>query len=152
MAKVSLKERFWSKVALPDPYGCMLWTGCKFRGGHGMFKIDGKNVGAHRVAYELSVGPIPEGLHIDHLCRVRHCVTPDHMEPVTPQENTRRGNLWMRRGSHERAKTHCPKGHPYDDENTNRRKGRGNTLRRDCRECHRARSKAWKQARKAQKP
>lgn len=135
-------DRFWSKVALPDENGCMRWMACKFRSGHALFKKDGVNQGAHRVSYELLVGPIPDGLHIDHLCRVRDCVTPDHLEPVTPAENTRRGLLSERRGSFERAKTHCRNGHPFIPENLVNRSRPG----RDCKICHRLREERKRRA------
>lgn len=64
---------------------------------------------AHRVVYETVVGPVPEGLELDHLCRNRGCVNPAHLEPVTHQENMRRGHWGM--------KTHCPQGHPYEGDN-----------------------------------
>lgn len=91
---------------------------------------------AHRFAYEDIVGPILEGLTIDHLCRVRHCVNPAHLEPVTHLENVRRGNG----GLNQLAKTHCPKGHPYDEENTYRLPSRPSG--RYCRACRRERNRA----------
>lgn len=84
---------------------------------------------AHRVAYELLVGPIPEGLELDHKCRVRCCWNPAHLEPVTHLEN-------MSRGKHAKA-THCKHGHKYNDENTYRFRGS-----RHCRQCHRNRCQA----------
>ena len=98
---------------------------------------------AHRFAYEMLVGPIPEGLDLDHLCRVRHCVNPNHLEPVTRSENLRRGIRPRlpqndRIGDKNRAKTHCPKGHPYDEANTLMHYWkRENSMRRLCRTCHR---------------
>jgi len=80
--------RFWSYVDASGP--CWEWTGATFREGYGMFQVDGAPVLTHRYVWELLVGPIPEGLEIDHLCRVRHCVNPDHLEPVTSAENSRR--------------------------------------------------------------
>jgi hypothetical protein len=82
-------ERFWSKVEKTET--CWLWTASKDRAGYGWFGKDGTATKAHRWAYESLVGPIPEDLVIDHLCRVRNCVRPDHLEPVTVAENTRRG-------------------------------------------------------------
>lgn len=73
------------------PAGCWLWTGTIAPNGYGYFAIKGRSQQAHRVAYELLVGPIPDGLDLDHLCRVRACVNPDHLEPVTRSENNRRG-------------------------------------------------------------
>ena len=96
---------------------CWLWCGSLKGNGYGEVSVDGVRSGVHRVVYEALVGPIPEGLQIDHLCRVRHCVNPDHLEPVTPGENIRRGQT----GAHERRKTHCPQGHAYSPENTYRR-------------------------------
>lgn len=141
MAKRSLHERFWEKVALPDENGCMRWMAGKFPAGYGLIRV-GTNQGAHRVSYELLVGPIPEGLQIDHLCRVRDCVAPDHLEPVTGQENTRRGILSERRGAHERAKTHCRNGHPFIPENLVNRSRPG----RDCKICHRLREERKRRA------
>lgn len=120
------EERFWSKVDKTDT--CWLWVSRMFWDGYGNFYADSSrpSMRAHRFAYELLVGPIPEGLVIDHLCRVRSCVNPDHLEPVTNQENLRRA-----------MSTHCPQGHEFTDENTWCDK-RGH---RQCRTCHRARSK-----------
>lgn len=80
--------RFWSKVDKGDD--CWVWTGWTDRDGYGALDVGGKFTRAHRFAYEELVGPIPEGLTIDHLCRVKHCVNPAHLEPVTAEENTRR--------------------------------------------------------------
>lgn len=71
--------------------GCWVWQRCTGRAGYGYTSVDGVRVSAHRAFYERHVGPIPEGLHIDHLCRNTSCVNPDHLEPVTCAENLRRG-------------------------------------------------------------
>ncbi|MGA4541309.1 HNH endonuclease signature motif containing protein [Uniformispora flossi] len=84
------KARLRSFVELKD--GHWLWTGSTNRKGYGRFWFQGRSEEAHRVAYELFVGPIPDGLQIDHVCRVRPCVNPEHLEPVTHEENYRRGN------------------------------------------------------------
>lgn len=103
-------ERFLEKVSV-DASGCWPWVGALKSNGYGSFRgVDHTVVHAHRFSYELFVGPIPEGLALDHLCRVRHCVNPDHLEPVTARENGRRGLLGE-------AKTHCAQGHPYDGDN-----------------------------------
>ena len=107
----SLAERFWEKV---EPTGfCWGWAGSIDAYGYGRLSIktprgwrDGK---AHRLAYELLVGPIPHGLDIDHLCRMKHCVNPDHLQPVTRGENTRR---------HYSLRTHCKSGHRWTPEST----------------------------------
>ena len=104
------EERFWPKV---DQTGdCWLWLAGKSLG-YGLFWVSPeRRTTGHRFAYELLKGPIPEGLVLDHLCRNPSCVNPDHLEPVTTGENTRRGV------NHERRKMHCPQGHPYDTANT----------------------------------
>lgn len=127
-----LDDRFWSKV---DATGnCWLWTAGMDDAGYGWFRCGDKMRRAHRVAYEALVGPVPEGLHLDHLCRVRNCVNPDHLEPVTMGENIRRGVSGAVNGARQQAKTHCPKGHEYDEENTLHYRGG-----RRCRKCDRDR-------------
>ncbi len=83
-------ERFWSYVDKDGPGGCWLWTGGVERNGYARFRHNGSRTGVHRYSYELLVGPIPDGLTIDHLCGVRTCVNPTHLEAVTSRENTRR--------------------------------------------------------------
>lgn len=121
------EERFWPKVTAVHT-GCWLWTGYRQPSGHGRFGVAaGDIVQAHRFAYELLIAPIPEGLQIDHLCKVPRCVNPTHMEIVTLQENVRRDNpIW----AINTAKTHCPRGHEYDEANTYRYRGK-----RKCRKC-----------------
>jgi hypothetical protein len=127
----SAEERFSERAARQDD-GCIVWTGGLTIGGYGVFagvtaRGSEKKVMAHRWAYEQHVGPIAEGLDIDHLCRNRACVNPDHLEPVTRLENIRRAAA---------VKTHCPAGHPYDAANTYIRPG---TVHRKCRTCARER-------------
>lgn len=121
--------RFWSKVEITP--SCWLWHGGTGMG-YGKLQKDGRMDLAHRVAYELFVGPIPEGLELDHLCRNHGCVNPEHLEAVTHQENTLRG---IARPADNARKTHCPRGHQYSH--------RDKTGRRHCRKCvaHRARVK-----------
>lgn len=125
------ETRFWNFVDKTGPDGCWLWTGGNNRG-YGLFWLGGQptQVYAHRFAYELCVGPIPAGLEIDHLCFVRSCVNPDHLEAVTTSVNG------QRRGERYRPQL-CKYGHPYDDENTYvRPDGKG----RDCRICRKRRT------------
>lgn len=127
-------ERFMQKVAM-DPSGCWLWTGGLYSNGYGRFWNGERVQLAHRWAYEHFVGPIPEGLVIDHVhargCTHRHCVNPDHLEPVTNRENLLRGETLPAR---QVLLTHCPRNHPYDDANTYR----DPAGTRRCRECARA--------------
>lgn len=119
-------DRFVEKIKLDEDTECWIWTSNRTAGGYGQFHFQGRPQAAHRLAYEWMVGPIPEGLHLDHLCRVRFCVNPAHLEPVTPAVNTQRGGNAI--------KTHCPKGHAYDERNTiwtTSKKGRD----RHCRTC-----------------
>jgi hypothetical protein len=111
--------RFWSRIEKTD--GCWLWTGPLDHGGYGTFRFERQRklyvLMAHRIAYEQIIGPIPDGLVLDHLCRVRNCCNPHHLEPVTRGENVLRGDSPNARSA--RA-THCPQGHPYDEANTYR--------------------------------
>lgn len=107
------EERFWSRV---DKTGdCWLWTGARNTAGYGHLRVNGPQAIAHRFAYELLVGPIPAGLHLDHLCRNHGCVNPAHLEPVTCRENLMRGEGFAAVNA---AKTHCPRNHEYDLLNT----------------------------------
>lgn len=126
------QERFWSKVDKTG--GCWLWTGpqagrgFRERKSYGVFSIGERKVYAHRYAYELLVGPIPDDLELDHLCRVKFCVNPAHLEAVTADVNKARALPFRK------PRTHCPKGHPYVGDNVTRY-GRVGALR--CRACTR---------------
>jgi hypothetical protein len=124
------EERFWSHV---DKSGdCWLWTGALDRNGYGKVMYAGSLRKSHRLAYELLVGPIPPDRVIDHVCRVRRCVNPGHLEPVTQRDNVLRGDTGPAANL---AKTHCVHGHPFTGSNlivTRRTDGR---VRRACRAC-----------------
>ena len=103
-----LPKRFWNKVRTNGTTGCWEWNGARIGSGYGNIRISGRSVLTHRVAYEALIGVIPEGLQLDHLCRVRSCCNPVHLEPVTPQINALRGEGVA--GKHARQ-THCMRGH-----------------------------------------
>ncbi len=114
---------------------CWLWMRGRNGSGYGSVWINGRGFRAHRIAYELTNGPIPQGAHLDHLCRVRHCVNPSHLEAVTQQENILRGTGLAAQNA---KKTHCPKGHPLSGDNLYLYDGR-----RYCRLCHKRHSNAY---------
>ena len=110
--------------------GCWVWVADENGHGYGRVKINGKLFMAHRAVYELFKGPIPEGLELDHLCRVTQCVNPDHLEAITPQVNTLRS---LGITSMNAKKTHCDHGHEFTLDNTHVRENGG----RICRACKR---------------
>lgn len=116
------------------PSGCLIWMGKRSWDVYGSFYMNRRNMGAHRAAHILFIGPIPDGLVVDHLCRNRRCVEPMHLQAVTVRENTLRG---MGITAVQAQRTHCIHGHEFTPENTRITK-RG---RRDCRACNRARAK-----------
>ena len=132
-------KRFESHIDKQED-GCWLWTASKGDSGYGRFGIrSGMILRAHRFSYELYIGKIPKHLQLDHLCRVRHCVNPSHLEPVTMKENCGRG-YWA-------SRKECSKGHPYTAKNTYYGKA-GN---RACRACGCLRMKKQYQKRKSRK-
>jgi hypothetical protein len=121
----ALAERI-RRLTIPEPNsGCWLWSGSLGTAGYGVLRVNHKTRSAHRVSYEAHKEPIPNGMHIDHKCRVRTCVNPDHLEPVTVAENNRRAPRTII------FKTHCKHGHPFSGDNLQIGK------QRNCRECRR---------------
>jgi hypothetical protein len=110
---------------------CWVWTGSKTNG-YGKVKVPGSNTTArvHRLVYEALVGPIPDGLDLDHLCRNRACCRPAHLEPVTRRENLLRGNTIPAARA---AQTHCSRGHEFSEDNIYI----GTKGGRECRACRR---------------
>lgn len=132
-----VEVRFWAKVDKTDT--CWLWTGAIDPDGYGKFgyrDASGRVIGrgAHRIAHELAIGPIPAGLEVDHVwargCTNRHCVNPAHLEAVTQRTNVQRSARSRRKG----PRTHCAEGHLLSAENTYIRKDKGSRSVR-CRQC-----------------
>jgi len=131
----TLEQRFWEKVKKTET--CWEWVAGKVSDGYGTFHVaPGQGMGsAHIVSWEMARGPVPEGLEIDHLCRNRSCVNPDHMEAVTHRVNSLRSDNPMARWA---RRTHCGKGHPLSGDNLMLRSDGG----RRCRTCKRASGRA----------
>lgn len=140
-----VKERFWSKVEITDD--CWLWLAYTNDDGYGRFRNENDMWLAHCLVYEMAIGPIPEGMHLDHtchgadprflaleLCPHRRCVRPTHLEPVTPSVNQRRSRHPEIMRARFAAITHCPHGHEYSLENTAVRYLTGYNTRH-CRMC-----------------
>lgn len=125
--------------------GCVVFTGYVDKQGYGRISHGEKREKqlVHRVAYELHIGPIPEGMQIDHLCFTRHCVNPAHLEAVTPMVNNMRSSSPSRFNA---EKTHCHNGHAFTAENTYYRQDRRGRL---CRACGAARARTYKARRAA---
>jgi hypothetical protein len=139
-----IKERILEKTT-PGQGGCIIWTGST-SDGYGVLYINDVGRVAHRLLYEILVGPVPDGLELDHTCHTealdcpggqcihRRCINPNHMEAVTPAINKLRGRSPIAANA---FKTHCPHGHEYSEENTYR-KANGQRI---CRECRRVQSR-----------
>ena|SRR5882757_926961 len=142
-----LAERFWKKVQKSE--GCWIWTGAIQKGGYGSINLvrPPRRQVAHRIAYEFCKGPIPVGLTIDHLCRNRKCVNPEHLEAVTMGENTLRGFGMTAINA---RKTNCPKGHPYDENNTYTYKCAAQKTLRLCRICKKQKDKEYRDKKRAE--
>lgn len=140
MNQDSLVKQLLTRISVNPTTGCWEWTGTRNASGRyaAVQTADGQRL-AHRVSYEAFKQPTPDGLQIDHLCRVTYCVNPDHLEAVTPAENLRRAGFPAAGTNARQAKPTCPQGHPRNEENT----GVNNRGQRFCRVCARARYRAW---------
>lgn len=137
--------------SMPEPMsGCWIWVRYRQPRGYGLLSFRGRTTLAHRAAFQSFRGPIPEGMELDHLCRVRCCVNPDHLEPVTRLTNVRRGIRPQQMRDNNPGRNHGPylvcrtKGHPLTKSNIYESKGR-----RVCKECHKSRVKRYRQRRNA---
>jgi hypothetical protein len=137
--RMMIDEKRWEAVArslealsMPEPNsGCWLFLGETTPLGYGRMTINQERYYAHRISYQLHCGPIPEGLSLDHLCRVSACVNPKHLEPVTHRVNVLRG---IGPSAIHAKLTHCKRGHEFNEENTYWYQYRG-LPKRDCRMC-----------------
>ena len=142
---VALIERVLRRIVVDEETGCWLWQGAVGHNGYGRIGEHGREFRPHRVTYEHFIGPIPDGLTLDHLCHTndaecfdgadclhRRCCNPEHLEVVTIGENVRRGTARL---------THCKHGHEFTPENTIQ-----TATQRVCRECSLARARRWKDA------
>lgn len=135
-------DRFWEYVDKNGPVPsyhpelgrCWMWVGAIHAKGYGQYFYAGQMRQAHRVGFTLARGEIPRGLQLDHLCRVRHCVNPSHLEPVTSLVNTHRG---FGPSALNGRKTRCVHGHPFDESNTRHRVRNGRNVR-ECLACSKA--------------
>jgi len=138
--KIPIRQRL-DATSTDIPSGCRLWLGCEGRG-YGRINVDGKLRAAHQVAFELAEGLVPDGLVLDHLCRNRRCINPDHLEPVTFRENILRGAGFAAVNA---KKTHCARsGHSLSGQNLYI----SPVGKRECRECRRAASRRMEQRRR----
>lgn len=140
----ALIDRIEENIMADPNSGCWLWTAGLNRGGYGVIRVNGMGRGmsyAHRISYEAHKGSIPDGAQLDHLCRTRSCVNPNHLEPVTARENIIRGEgpalLKARRNAAFGEKTHCPYGHEYTESNSRVRTDVNGWRHRSCRACDR---------------
>lgn len=134
----NLPDKFTDKFTINDE-GCWIWNAWTNKYGYGRFHFDGTKQYVHRIAYKVLIGPIPDGLVLDHLCRVRNCCNPQHLEPVTNAENSQRGI------NYNRDKTHCPQGHEYSVENTYTYIRKTGNVNRKCRTCMNGCNKEYQQ-------
>ena len=129
-------EHFWSQVSRPSKNACWTWNGYRQPTGYGRLRYQGRSILAHRLAYELTVGPIQLGKQLHHRCANPPCVNPAHLVQVTGSENNAQRDR-TKLGSHQRDKTRCIRGHPFDEANTYYRP----SGHRMCRECARERDR-----------
>lgn len=151
--RISFPKRLALFADRPDE--CWDWPGHTTHDGYGRTHVGngkkyGRRVATHRHAYELLVGPIPTGMHLDHLCRNRRCMNPRHLQPVLPGENNARGDSPSATNA---RKTHCVHGHPLTPDNVYIGRTRGRTPERRCKTCcalqfQRRKAAGWRQARR----
>ena len=138
-------DRLMNRVEMIPFSGCWIYMGALNQAGYGWIGAGSREVGvdrAHRVTYKHFKGKIPEGKEIDHLCRVRSCCNPEHLEAVTRQVNANRGECGKKTGEKNTAKTHCKHGHEFTTSNTYTYKSKKGSIHRHCITCMNDRRKA----------
>lgn len=140
--KSTWQERVESYIGADPETGCWPWLGTIASDGYGHVRVEGVIRPAHVVVWLLRIGPIPDGLQLDHLCRNRACVRPDHLEPVTPRTNTLRSPIAP--AAVNARKTHCVHGHEFTEANTYMTLDKMGKWHRSCRACHALRERKRK--------
>ena len=138
-------ESFLSRITYCSNTGCWEWRGALSRQGYGIFCQERKNIAAHRISFSVFKGPLLPKLVIDHICRNRKCVNPDHLRQVTQKENMLENSVGVAKINH--LKTHCSNGHEFTEDNI-LKQPRG----KRCRECKRSDSLKWYSKNGRQKP
>jgi hypothetical protein len=142
------EERLWNKISPEPNSGCWLWTGHTNIHGYGVSWTGSRTTLAHRVTYNFFVGPVPDGHDLDHLCRVRCCVNPAHLEPVTRRVNWLRSNGPQLCRERYEKQTHCKHGHAKTPDNVFIINDGSGYKRRKCKTCILERAKAKRRAEK----
>lgn len=137
--------RFWKQVKVASDQECWVWQKCKSPSGYGVFRLQGKNIPAHRFSWEIANGPMPQELVTDHLCRNHSCVNPAHLEAVTNRENVLRG---VAPAALHAKKDHCPQGHSYSGGNLLVVQAKAGGQQRYCRACDAEKHRQQRQAKK----
>lgn len=151
--KADIVQRFWSKVVKTET--CWLWTAYVSGKGYGQFRMNGRMHAAHQVALLITGTPRPLGAEVDHLCRVRHCVNPAHLEWVTHAKNMERAGPYLagpRPDHYLTGRTHCKNGHEFSADNTRHVVEKDGSRRRRCRVCQNEANLRHRAKRKASKP
>ncbi len=148
MERISLEERLFRRRYIDGT--CWRWTGFLSAQGYAQLTVAKRVLRLHRVAYELWIGAIPDGMEIDHTCRIRDCFNPDHLEVVTHRENIRRSSWkpYLVSIPPRFELTHCAHGHEYSPENTRVAQSKKGPFK-VCRTCHRAKEREYAEAKKA---
>lgn len=144
-------DRLWNRTKRDPETGCLEWQGATYPNGYGAIKVDGKVMGTHRLSYTLTKGEIPEGLFVCHTCDNRLCIEPSHLWAGTARENVLDMHEKGRYRCAMRERTHCNKGHEFDEENTYMKDVKGKPPIRVCLTCRRDYDREWKRSMRSKK-